>query len=73
MLSIKSYRRKDSLVLLAFISSSVAAVAFMTIASPDYIKAVTNNTNNIITTNNLITNILAENLENHLQKAGGHT
>ena len=52
----------------------------MTITSPDYINAVTNNTinsnnNSTITnvttaSNNLITNILAKNLENHLLKAG---
>ena len=55
-------------------------VAFVTIPSPDHINAVTNNTsnsknNNTITnattaSNNLITNILARNLENHLLKAG---
>jgi methyltransferase-like protein len=72
MLSIKSHRRKDSLLLLALISSSVAGVAFMTIASPSYINAVTNNASNTNTTTaySLITNILAQNLENHLQKAG---
>jgi hypothetical protein len=64
-------------VLLALISSSLAGMAFMTIASPSYINAVTNNASNTTnnstvttTTNNLITNILAKNLENHLQKAG---
>ena len=52
-------------------------MAFMTIASPSYINAVTNNASNTTnnstvttTTNNLITNIFAKNLENHLQKAG---
>jgi hypothetical protein len=78
MLSItKSYRGKDSLFLLALISSGLAGVAFITIASPSYVNAVTNNISNITnnstvttTTNNLITNILAKNLENHLQKAG---
>jgi hypothetical protein len=72
MLSIKGYRRKDSLVLLALISSSLAGVAFTTIASPSYINAVTNNVSNTntTTTHSLITNILAKNLENHLQKAG---
>ena len=56
--------------------SSLPGVAFMTIASASYINAATNNT---ISTNNnsaitsatdLITKILAKNLENHLQKAG---
>ncbi len=78
MLSIESCRRKDSLVLLALIGSSLAAVVFVTIASPSYIHAATNNisntknNNSTITsaTNNLITDILARNLENHLQKAG---
>jgi hypothetical protein len=77
MLSINSYRRKDSLVLLALISSSLTGMAFMTIASPSYVNAVTNNASNTNnnstvtnTTNNLITNILAKNLENHLQKTG---
>jgi hypothetical protein len=44
----------------------------MTIASPSYINAVTNNASNTNTTTtySLITNILAKNLENHLQKAG---
>jgi len=80
MLSIKSYRKKDSVILLALISS-LAGVAFVTTISPFYINGVTNkasiitNNNNTTTatattTNNLITNILAKNLENHLQKAG---
>jgi hypothetical protein len=79
MLSIKSYRKKDSVILLALISS-LAGVAFMTTMSPCYINGITsrasitnnNNTTTTITTttNNLIENILAKNLENHLQKAG---
>jgi hypothetical protein len=82
MLSIKSYRKKDSVILLALISS-LAGVAFMTTMSPCYINGVTSkarittNNNNTTTatatattTNNLITNILAKNLENHLQKTG---
>ncbi|MGA9154494.1 MAG: cache domain-containing protein [Candidatus Nitrosopolaris sp.] len=79
MLSIKSYRRKDSVISLALISS-LAGIAFMTTILPCYINGVTNkasittNNNNTTTatattTNNLITNILAKNLENHLQKA----
>ena len=67
MLSIKGYRKKDSVLLLTLISS-LAGLAFMTTISPCY----TNN-NNITTataTNNLITNFLAKNLENHPQKAG---
>ncbi|HET7284624.1 MAG TPA: cache domain-containing protein [Nitrososphaeraceae archaeon] len=75
MLNIKTHRKKDSLILVSLISSSLSIVAFMTIASPGYINAVTSNTsnttnNNKIVPNNLITNILAKNLENHLQKAG---
>lgn len=77
MLGIKSYRKKDSVILLALLTG----VAFMTTMSPCYINGVTNktsittNNNNTTTatattTNNLITNILAKNLENHLQKAG---
>ncbi|HET8689388.1 MAG TPA: cache domain-containing protein [Methanosarcina sp.] len=72
MSSIKGHTKKDSVILLALISS-VVAVAFMAITSTGYINAVTNKTNNIsptTTTNNLITKILAKNLENHLQKAG---
>jgi hypothetical protein len=73
MLSIKCYRKKDSIILLALISS-LAGVAFMSTISPCYINGVTNKAsittnNNNIATNNLITNILAKNLENHLQKA----
>jgi hypothetical protein len=58
----------------------MAGVAFVTIPSPDHINAVSKNvsssnnnntvTNATIATNNLITNILAKNLENHLLKAG---
>jgi cache domain-containing protein len=76
MLNIKSHRKKDSLILLSLISSSLSIVVFMTLASPGYINAAvtskTSNTTNSnkIATNNLITNILAKNLENHLQKAG---
>ena len=80
MLNIKSHREKDSLILVALICS-LAGIAFMTIASHGYINAVTNNTSNTnnnnstihitATANNiLITNILAKNLENHIQKAG---
>ncbi|HET7147483.1 MAG TPA: hypothetical protein VFI73_03200 [Candidatus Nitrosopolaris sp.] len=73
MLNVKSYRKKDYLILLSLISSSLTIVAFLTIASPDYINAVTSNTSNTTNNNstiNLITNILATNLENHFQKAG---
>jgi hypothetical protein len=73
MSNIKSHRKKDSLILLSLISSSLSIVVFLTIASPDYINAVTSNTSNTTnnnSTNNLITNILAKNLENHLLKAG---
>ena len=72
---IRTYSKKDYLIFLALISS-LPGVAFMTIASASYINAATNNT---ISTNNnsaitsatdLITKILAKNLENHLQKAG---
>ena len=80
MLNIKSHREKDSLILVALICS-LAGIAFMTIASHGYINAVTNNTSNTnnnnstihitATANNiLITNILAKNIENHIQKAG---
>jgi hypothetical protein len=78
MVSIKGYRKKDSVLLLALISS-LTGVAFMTTISPCYINGVTNkasittNNNNITTataTNNLITNFMAKNLENHLQKVG---
>ena len=58
----------------------MAGVAFMAITSPDYINAVTKNVSNsnnngtiinaTTATNNLITNTLAMNLENHLLKAG---
>ena len=81
-MNIRNCREKDSLILLA-LGCSLAGVAFIIIAPPNYINAVTNNTSNsnnnskttITTTNstidmnNLITNILAKNLENHLQKA----
>jgi cache domain-containing protein len=82
MLNIKIHREKDSLILLALVCSvaSVASVVFLTIASPNHINAVTNNTSNsknnstitnaTTASNNLITNILARNLENHLLKAG---
>jgi len=73
MLNIKSHRKNDSLILLSLISSSLTIVAFLTIASSDYVNAVTSNTSNTTnnnSTNNLITNILAKNLENHLQNAG---
>jgi hypothetical protein len=80
MLNIKSHREKDSLILVALICS-LAGIAFMTIASHGYINAVINNTSNTNNNNNtihitatannsLITNILAKNLENHIQKAG---
>jgi hypothetical protein len=73
MLNIKSYRKKDSLILLFLIISSLSIVAFLAIFSPDYINAVTSNTSNITnnnSTNSLITKILAKNLENHVKKAG---
>jgi Cache domain len=75
MFNIRNHREKDSLILLV-LGCSLASVAFMTITSPNYIYAVTNNisgsnnNSNITTINNLITDILAKNLENHLQKAG---
>ena len=80
MLNTKSHREKDSLILVALICS-LAGIAFMTIASHGYINAVTNNTSNTnnnnstihitaTANNSLITNILAKNLENHIQKAG---
>ena len=79
MLNIQSHRENDSLTLLVLVCS-MAGVAFMTITSPDYINAVTKNVSNsynnstiinaTTATNNLITNILAKNLENHLLKAG---
>jgi Cache domain len=81
MLNIKNHREKGSLILLVLVCNLVG-VAFMIITQPNYINAVTNNTGNsnnnsniaitdsTITRNNLITNILAKNLENHLQKAG---
>lgn len=76
MLSIKSYSRKRDFRNFLALTSSLAAVLIIT--SPCYINAATNNTINSEnrnatisgTTNNLITNILAKNLENHLQKAG---
>jgi hypothetical protein len=78
MLSIKSYRKKDSIILLSLIIS-LAGVVFMTTMSPCYVNGVTskasittnnNNTTTTATATALITNILAKNLENHLQKAG---
>jgi hypothetical protein len=76
MLSIKSYNRKRDFRIFLALTSSLAAVLIIT--SPCYINAATNNTinsenrNGTISgaTNNLITNILAKNLENHFQKAG---
>jgi len=65
--SIKSYRKKDSIILLALMSS-LAGIAFTTI-TPCYINGVANKTG-ITTTasatavNNLITNILAKSLKN---------
>jgi len=72
---IRTYSKKDYLIFLALISS-LSGVAFMTIASASYINAATNSTtstnnNSAITSaTDLITKILAKNLENHLQKAG---
>jgi Cache domain len=76
--SIESYRKKDSIILLALISS-LAGVAFTTTITPCYINGMTNKTNfttnnynttttSATTVNNLITNILAKNLKNYLQK-----
>ncbi len=73
----EGFRNKDSVTLLVLMSS-LAGIAFMIITSPCYINAATNNTSNSVnknstitaTINKLITNILAKNLENHLQKAG---
>ena len=83
MLSIKDYnRKKDSAILLIF---SIACIALATICYPNYTNAVINNNNNTsdsknynstiigattTATNNLYTNILAKNLEDHLKKAG---
>jgi hypothetical protein len=77
--NIKGYRKKNSIILLALISS-FAGVAFTTTISPCYINGVTNKTSittinyntttSATTVNNLITNILAKSLKNHLQKAG---
>lgn len=81
MLSIKDYnRKKDSAILLIF---SIACIALATITYP-YTNAVINNNNTsnsknynstiigatTTATNNLFTNILAKNLEDHLKKAG---
>ncbi|HYA83818.1 MAG TPA: cache domain-containing protein [Candidatus Bathyarchaeia archaeon] len=73
MLSIK--RKRDVRIFLVLISGLATALI---ITSACFINAATNNTSNSEnrngtisgTTNNLITNILAKNLENHLQKAG---
>jgi Cache domain len=70
-------QKKDSIILLALISS-LAGVAFTTTLSPCYINGVTdktsittnNNTTTATSASNLITNILAKSLENYLQKAG---
>lgn len=82
MLSIKDYnRKKDSAILLIF---SIACIALATISYPNYTNAVINNNNTsnsknynstiiaatTTATNNLFTNILAKNLEDHLKKAG---
>jgi co-chaperonin GroES (HSP10) len=81
MLRIKSYnRKKDSAILLLF---SVACIGVAAISHPNHINALNNKNNNtgnsnstifaattISTDNNLITNILAKNLEDHLKKAG---
>jgi hypothetical protein len=80
MLRIKSYnRKKDSAILLLF---SVACIGVAAISHPNHINALNNKNNNtgnsnstifaattIATDNNLITNILAKNLEDHLKKA----
>ncbi|HXX97370.1 MAG TPA: cache domain-containing protein [Candidatus Bathyarchaeia archaeon] len=76
MLSIKGYNTKRDFRIFLALTSSLATV--MIITSPCYVNAATNNTSNSenrtgtisTTTNNPITNILAKNLENHLQKAG---
>ena len=81
MLSIISYnRKKDFAILMIF---SVACVGVATISHPNHINALNNKNNNTgnsnstifaatttATENNLITNILAKNLEDHLKKAG---
>jgi co-chaperonin GroES (HSP10) len=82
MLSIKDCnRKKDSAILLIF---SIACIALATISYPNYTNAVINNNNTsnsknynstiiaatTTATNNLFTNILAKNLEDHLKKAG---
>jgi hypothetical protein len=81
MLSIKNYnRKKDSSILVIF---SVACIVLATISHPNHINALNNNKNintgnsnstrfatTNIPTDNLITNILAKNLEDHLKKAG---
>lgn len=82
MLSIKDYnRKKDSAILLIF---SIACISLATITYPNYTNAVINNNNTsnsknynstiigatTTATNNLFTNILAKNLEDHLKKAG---
>jgi hypothetical protein len=81
MLSIKDYnRKKDSAILLIF---SIVCIALATISYPNYTNTVINNStsnsknyNSTIigaittVTNNLFTNILAKNLEDHLKKAG---
>ena len=82
MLSIKDHnRKKDSAILLIF---SIACIALATISYSNYTNAVINNNNasnsknynsttigvTTTATNNLFTNILAKNLEDHLKKAG---
>ena len=59
---------------------SVACIGIATISHPNHINALNNKNNNntrnsnstttTIATDNLITNILAKNLEDHLKKAG---
>lgn len=75
MLKIKSY----TAILVIF---SVACISIVTISHPNHINALNNKDNNTdnsnsiifatttIATDNLITNILAKNLEDHLKKAG---
>ena len=73
MLKIKGY----AAILVIF---SVAWIGIATISHPNHIKALNNKNNNntgnsnstttTIDTDNLITNILAKNLEDHLKKAG---
>ena len=81
MLSIKSYnRKKDSAILVIF---TVACIGLATISHPNHIDALNNSMNNntgnsnrtifaatTIAADNLITNILAKNLEDHLKQAG---